>query len=621
MIALTVAAVFAALQAVKGRREAQTQRDRAQEQTRIAISRQLAADSGAATGDGRPDLSLLLAAQARRVKPTPQADDAVLAALQAVPQVVRVTPLPEHGSLATSTDGRMAAVVTQAGRLEVRRVGRSSIVAAWPFPSTPMQLAVTGDGAIAVASSELGAVSIFRRGRKRPARFEGPKGGLSEESGFDGSSIAIAPRTRLVAWNGHRVSVYNGRRRTFLSFPSGIVPGAWNLSFNADGTRLAAASDGTGEVVVWTLTTDGRSIGAPLRFQAGRGTSVLGWGPGVASIAFSPTDPRRLVTSGFDGSVTLRDANTGRSIREIHAASHGIDVAFSADGRRLLTRGDDAGRVWTLGATPHSTRLTLPPDYGAIGFGADGRRVLAAGKTALTEVSPQAPPAQTTRTLNGPTEDIGAIAIDPRGRWLATLDLYGDIDLWDLRTLTPRGREFYAPDAVDLRFSDDGRTLLAWSNAPGRLRMWDVATGAARSRGAGGSSTRGWTGAGRVTAVVLAGTAQGPRGAARRPLERSTDWGPVLLAPDGRTVVGAISKGRAARLWDAATGRVRIARMPWTSLGLAYDPTGRYLAIGDTDLQVSLWDAHSGRRAGVLETPTSSKPSRLTIAGASRPWI
>ena len=99
-------------------------------------------------------------------------------------------------------------------------------------------------------------------------------------------------------------------------------------------------------------------------------------------VDWSP-DGRTFVTTGPEGSgtVEIRDARTGASVLSFRAHEYDInDVAFSADGSRLATTGDDGAlRLWDA-VTGEERAVFEVPAGGAVwgpSFSPDGSRVAA----------------------------------------------------------------------------------------------------------------------------------------------------------------------------------------------------------------------------------------------------
>src|SRR5262249_11030940 len=79
------------------------------------------------------------------------------------------------------------------------------------------------------------------------------------------------------------------------------------------------------------------------------------------------------------------------------------------------------------------------------------------------------------------------------------------------------------------------------------------------------------------------------------PLEHPDRVG-AMFSPDGRTILTGCSDGTAHR-WDAATGR-RLGRppgQPGEGGGVAYSPDGRSILVGGGDGTARLWDSGVGQ--------------------------
>ena len=76
---------------------------------------------------------------------------------------------------------------------------------------------------------------------------------------------------------------------------------------------------------------------------------------------------------------------------------------------------------------------------------------------------------------------------------------------------------------------------------------------------------------------------------------------PVAVAPDGSWLATGDGDGT-VRIWDAATGRQRAAMTGHTSTitAVAVAPDGSWLASGSLDKTVRIWDAATGRQRAVL---------------------
>lgn len=243
-----------------------------------------------------------------------------------------------------------------------------------------------------------------------------------------------------------------------------------SVAFSPDGKMLASASGD--KTVIWDV-------------QAVTPKQIL-VGDESYSVAFSP-DSKTLATGGRDNVVKLWDIKTSTLKQSLTGhREHVIAVAFSPDGRMLLSASVDKLRVWdtqtgTLKQTLTGNRvpahaLAFSPD-GKILAGAGGMRVgnedTGVGAINLWDVQ-TGTLMQTLKTSAG----INSIAFSVDGKILACGVDDNTVQLWDTQTSTLKQTlTGHSKQVESVAFSPDGKTLASGS-ADHAVKLWDVQTGA-----------------------------------------------------------------------------------------------------------------------------------------------
>jgi WD40 repeat protein len=260
------------------------------------------------------------------------------------------------------------------------------------------------------------------------------------QTGGEVKALAFGPGGRALAavTRDGRATVWDVKARSLTTGPFRVdVSQALGVSFSADGTMLATA--GSEGVRLWDAVTG-----------AARGR--LGEASAADDVAFSPTAPVvALVRDGWLAGDNPGGIGTGEAVAEIWdvgrrsriATLHvnagapdrdeglGQTLAFSPDGRLLVTAGDDPlVRIWEVGT---------------------GRLV---------------------RELEQNVGGVLRLEFSPDSRLLAVSGK-PDASLWDVETGTQVGRLSGGSRRAMLDLSPDGRLLLM-TNGNGQGAVWDI---------------------------------------------------------------------------------------------------------------------------------------------------
>ncbi|MFJ4952516.1 helix-turn-helix domain-containing protein [Streptomyces sp. NPDC088760] len=532
---------------------AHRQRADALAQERLARSQALAVRSTLLAG-GRPEASMLLAAEAYRTEPTATTRGALLST-QAEPFTAR---LGGHrgpvNTVAFAPGGRLLATGSSDGTVRLWRLTDHRTTATLTVPGRIRSLAFSPDGRTLAVTATDGPVRLWSPARSTPA-------------------------TLLSGTRAARVVAFAPRGRT-----------------------LAVAAD-DGAVQLWD------TAGTPRRTAR-----LTGHSGEVDALAFAP-DGRTLASAGTDRTVRLWDAGRARQRAVLRGHTDGVlGLAFAPDGRGLASGGvDRTVRLWDVDGRRLTATLTgHSDDVNAVAYTPDGTTVVSAsgdGTTRLWDVRS----GRVVTTLAGHTDYVMSVAVDTTGTLLATGGFDQSVVLWDLRGRTLAARPFSPVSAVAYR--PDGR-LLATADADHTVRLWDPARrrGAPKTLtgGTGSVTTVAFAPDGRTLASAgSGGTVVLWDPAARRP--RAVLHGhqgavfAVAFAPDGRTLASA-GADRTVRLWDVPGRRPLAVLTGHTDYvnGVAFSPDGQTLASAGDDLTVRLWDLRNRRRPVTLTGHTGA---------------
>jgi WD40 repeat protein/serine/threonine protein kinase len=315
----------------------------------------------------------------------------------------------------------------------------------------------------------------------------------------------------------------------------------------------------------------------------------------IESVAFS-ADGRRMITGSQDKTAKVWDTETGRELLTLTGHTEAVAAAvFSPDGHRIVTASwDDTAKIWDAATgqellTLSSPSAALPPSRSSSAPSTTPSLPHSNSPPASSSPSPTLPPAP---SLSPPTTP--AAVITPSG--------------WPL--IPSRN---HTASLMSAAYSRDGRRIVTggWDHT---ARLWDAATGREllifKGHTAPILAVAFAPDGRRVATASVDMTARiwdVETGHELRTLKMHTSWvSSVAFAPDGWRIVTG-SWDHTARVWDAANGRELLVLQGHTAeLGsVAFSPDGRRIATGGDDETARMWDAEDGREVLTLKGHTA----------------
>nr|VFJ52061.1 MAG: WD40 repeat [Candidatus Kentron sp. FM]VFJ62996.1 MAG: WD40 repeat [Candidatus Kentron sp. FM]VFK14335.1 MAG: WD40 repeat [Candidatus Kentron sp. FM] len=369
--------------------------------------------------------------------------------------------------------------------------------------------------------------------------------------------LARSPDGRLLVAAGERgtLALFHAESGELIKRLTGHDPRAGTTAsvravrFNRTGDLLYSTGD-DGQILRWSMP-DGERVGEPWQAPAD-----------VVALTLSP-DGKILASGNWNAGITLWSTTDGEKITSLQGTtsdvSDGNALAFTPHGR-LLSGGfkGDVG-IWEL---PGALATGSKPRASDGEAKASGSEPPATGG----KIHPGGPePASTAGEAREivldriHTDQVTAVAVDPKGEWLATGGGDKRIVLWRVTqggAQPVRLLQGHANKVMGLRFVADGKSsgrLLSASH-DNTMRLWDMDSGAVL----------------RIFQGHTAGL-----------------WSIALDEARGRIYTAA--NDGLLRRWPLATPHQWLWEMPGSPISAAIHPSGRLVSVGFADGALRLY--------------------------------